>query len=307
MGSSKSTSGGGGGRSKSKARKTPVQTYEQFKTPEGRSAAVQRQQKILDSTRTKTGAFANQEKDLKKAGYTLSADKSSVLKNGKTVAGVTSTGSLFSGSKEVSNIIKSSQPKTVDQTKPMSEAERATTRIATSLETMGRLEQLDEPSKAREAEIQKALNYGRGVQPAPTVLDPTRIVASTPTLSELGGDIKRGLVGGTAPSVPYLKKGYQPEPVKGLIPTVVNAAISGSLSPIGAIMKGVSSSGFFSYGDGKDSGTTATTAPETTTEFAESEAEAERKRKLAGSLVSSATKGRSLFQIRGRTISGGMA
>ena len=306
MGSSKSTSGGGGG-SKSKARKTPVQTYESFKTPEGRTAAVERQKAILASTRTTTGAFANQEKDLKKAGYTLSADKSTVLKDGKTVAGVTSTGGLFSGSKEVSNIIKSSQPKTVDQTKPMSEAERATTRIATSLETMGRLEQLDEPSKAREAEIQKALNYGRGVQPAPTVLDPTRIVASTPTLSELGGDIKRGLVGGTAPSVPYLKKGYQPEPVKGLIPTVVNAAISGSLSPIGAIMKGVSSSGFFSYGDGKDSGTTATTAPETTTEFAESEAEAERKRKLAGSLVSSATKGRSLFQIRGRTISGGMA
>ena len=181
MGSSKSTSGGGGG-SKSKARKTPVQTYESFKTPEGRAAAVERQKAILASTRTTTGAFANQEKDLKKAGYTLSADKSTVLKDGKTVAGVTSTGGLFSGSKEVSNIIKSSQPKTVDQTKPMSEAERATTRIATSLETMGRLEQLDEPSKAREAEIQKALNYGRGVQPAPTVLDPTRIVASTPTL-----------------------------------------------------------------------------------------------------------------------------
>ena len=70
MGSSKSTSGGGGG-SKRKAKKTPVQTYEQFKTPEGRSAAVQRQQKILDSTRTKTGAFANQEADLKKAEVKL--------------------------------------------------------------------------------------------------------------------------------------------------------------------------------------------------------------------------------------------
>ena len=307
MGSSKSTSGGGGG-SKSKARKTPVQTYESFKTPEGRAAAVERQKAILASTRTTTGAFANQEAELKKAGYKLNEKKDTVLtKDGKTVAGVTNTGGLFSGSKKVTDIIKSSQPKTVDQTKPMSEAERATTRIATSLETMGRLEQLDEPSKAREAEIQKALNYGRGVQPAPTVLDPTRIVASTPTLKELGKDIERAAFGGTAPSVPYLKKGYQPQPVKGLIPTVINAAISGSLSPIGAIMKGVSSSGFFSYGDGKDSGTTATTAPETTTEFAESEAEAERKRKLAGSLVSSATKGRSLFQIRGRTISGGMA
>ena len=189
MGSSTSTAGGGG-----RSRKTPVQTYEQFKTPEGAAAAVERQKAILASTKTKTGAFANQEAALKKAGFTLSADKSSVLKNGKTVAGVTGTGGLYSGSKEVSDIIKSSQPRTVDQTRSMSDVERQTTRIATSLETMGRLEQLDEPSKAREAEIQKALNYGRGVQPAPTVLDPTRIVASTPTLRELGGDIARAVV-----------------------------------------------------------------------------------------------------------------
>jgi len=294
MGSSKSTAGGGGG-SKSKARKTPVQTYESFKTPEGRTAAVERQKAILASTRTTTGAFANQEKDLKKAGYTLSA--------GKTVAGVTSTGGLFSGSKEVSNIIKSSQPKTVDQTKPMSEAERATTRIATSLETMGRLEQLDEPSKAREAEIQKALNYGRGVQPAPTVLDPTRIVASTPTLSEVGGDIGRALVGGTAPSVPYLKKGYQPEPVKGLIPTIIEKGIT----PGAILFNAVKGTGFFQFGDSGNDSKQTTNTTQLTEEFAESEAEAERKRKLAGSLVSSATKGRSLFQIRGRTISGGMA
>ena len=346
MGSSKSTSGGGGGggkktktttgttkpgtsggfkpvegssnlkqaakpkpepkKSVSKAKKTPVQTYESFKTPEGRTAAVERQKAILASTRTTTGAFANQEKDLKKAGYTLSADKSTVLKDGKTVAGVTSTGGLFSGSKEVSNIIKSSQPKTVDQTKPMSKEEREKLRETTSLETMGRLEQLDEPSKAREAEIQKALNYGRGVQPAPTVLDPTRIVASTPTLSELGGDIKRGLVGGTAPSVPYLKKGYQPEPVKGLIPTVIDAAATGALSPTLSIFNAIRGNKFFTSKDDSQT-TTTTTTPETTTEFAESEAEAERKRKLAGSLVSSATKGRSLFQIKGRTISGGMA
>lgn len=298
MGAEKSTS----------SRKTPVQTYEQFKTPEGRSAAVQRQQKILDSTRTKTGAFANQEKDLKKAGYTLSADKSSVLKNGKTVAGVTSTGSLFSGSKEVSNIIKSSQPKTVDQTKPMTEAERATKRIATSLETMGRLEQLDEPSKAREAQIQRSLNYGRGVQPAPTVLDPTRIVASTPTLSEVGGDIKRGLVGGTAPSVPYLKKGYQPEPVKGLIPTITDAAVSGGLSPTYQLLK--SGVGFFQNGgdNDRDDSTTTTTAPPSK-EFSDiQEADRIRKKKLlAGGGASDLAKGRSLFQTRNRTITSGMA
>jgi len=302
MGSSKSTSGGGG--SKSKARKTPVQTYESFKTPEGRTAAVERQKAILASTKTTTGAFANQEAELKKAGYKLNEKKDTVLtKDGKTVAGVTNTGGLFSGSKKVTDIIKSSQPKTVDQTKPMSEAERATTRIATSLETMGRLEQLDEPSKAREAEIQKALNYGRGVQPAPTVLDPTRIVASTPTLKELGKDIERAAFGGTAPSVPYLKKGYQPEPVKGLIPTIIEKGIT----PGAILFNAVKGTGFFQFGDSGNDSKQTTTTTQPTEEFAESEAEAERKRKLAGSLVSSATKGRSLFQIRGRTISGGMA
>lgn len=300
MGSSRSASSGGG----RKSRKTPVQTYEQFKTPEGRAAAIERQKAILASTRTKTGAFANQEKELKKAGYTLSADKSSVLKNGKTVAGVTSTGGLYSGSKEVSNIIKKSQPKTVDQTKPMTPAERATTRIATSLETMGRLEQLDEPSKAREAEIQKALNYGRGVQPAPTVLDPTRVVASTPTLSEVGGDIVRGMVGGTAPSVPYLKKGYQPEPVKGLIPTVVDAAVSGAFSPTVQLLRsGVS---FFQNAGSDDSkDTTTTTVPETTQEFAESEAERKaRLAKVQGAAMSAAS--RNLFAASKKTIKGQM-
>jgi hypothetical protein len=190
-----------------------------------------------------------------------------------------------------------------------------------------------EVSKKREAELQKAANYGRGVkfvEASPTVKGLTqkggkpvyrtgvtaqdftgRITANEPTLRELGGDIARGLVGGQAPDPGYTGEfsKYTPKPqkVKGLIPTVIDAAISGSLSPVGAIMKGVSSSGFFSYGDGKDSGTTATTAPETTTEFAESEAEANRKKKLAGSLVSSATKGRSLFSTKARTISGGMA
>jgi hypothetical protein len=305
MGSSTSTSSGGGG---SKSRKTPVQTYEQFKTPEGRTAAVQRQQKILDSTRTSTGAFANQEAELVKAGYKLNEKKNAVLtQDGKTVAGVTSTGSLFSGSKKVTDIIKSSQPKTVDQFKAMSKADRQTNRIATSLETMSALEQLDEPSKAREARIQKSLNYGRGVQFAPTVLDPTRIVASTPTLSEVGGDIMRGLGGGTAPSVPYLKKGYQPEPVKGLIPTVVNAAISGSLSPITAIMKGVSSSGFFSYGDSKDSGSNQNNTTPPSKEFGDIK-EADRiarKNKLAGGGASDAIKGRSLFQIGSNLTFGG--
>ena len=132
------------------------------------------------------------------------------------------------------------------------------------------------------------------------------LTAKAPTLKELGGDIARGLVGYN--TLEYTDESNVPTMVKkkGLIPTVLDAAIGGKLSPISALTSAVTSN-FFSYGDSKDSGTTPTTAPETTTEFAESEAEAERKKKLAGSLVSSTTKGRSLFQIRGRTISGGMA
>jgi hypothetical protein len=301
MGSSKSTAGGGG-----KSRKTPVQTYESFKKPEDRTAAVERQKAILASTRTTTGAFANQEAELTKAGYKLSEDKSSVLtKDGKTVAGVTSTGSLFSGSKKVTDIIKSSQPKTVDQTKPMSDMERTTTRIATSLETMGRLEQLDEPSKAREAEIQKALNYGRGVQPAPTVLDPTRIVASTPTLSEVGGDIGRAIVGGTAPSVPYLKAGYQPEKVKGIldIDTITNT-LKNLPTPGKLLLQGI---GMIT--GGRDEKKQSQPVYEGTTEFVdqykESLARARENKRAAILSASQATKGRSLFQIGSNLTFGG--
>jgi len=206
-----------------------------------------------------------------------------------------------------------------------------------------------EVSKKREAELQKAANYGRGVQfieSTPVVkgltqyrkddkgnvlLDPVtkkpltkavlktgataadytgRIIANEPTLKELGGDIARGLVGGQAPDPGYTgefsKYTPKPQPVKGLIPTVLDAAIGGKLSPVTAITKAIGTN-FFSYSGGDKSESPTTTAPETTTEFAESEAEADRKKKLAGSLVSSATKGRSLFSTKARTISGGMA
>ena len=294
MGSSKSTSS-------SKPRR---QTYEQFKTPESSQAAINRQKAILASTKTKTGAFANQEADLKKAGYTLSADKSSILKDGRTVAGVTGSGQLFSGSKQVSDIIKKSQPTKIDQTKSMSAGSRAGMRAATSIETMQRLEQLDEPSKARESNIQAALNYGRGVQPSPTVLDPTRIVASTPTMKELGGDIMRGVMGGTAPSVSYLKKGYQAEPIKGLIPTITDAAMTGALSPTYQLLK--SGVGFFQRDDAPEA-PTGIVRPTESQEFADAQAEEKRKKKLAGSLDSSIAKGRSLFGTQARTITGGMA
>lgn len=111
-----------------------------------------------------------------------------------------------------------------------------------------------EISKAREAELQRAANAGRGVQylaPNPyvkgltqkggqPVLNPNgsftgRIVANQPTLGEVGGDIMRGLFGGQAKTPSYINspttasgtptstfRQYTPEPeaVQGLIPAV---------------------------------------------------------------------------------------
>lgn len=203
------------------ARKTPVQTYEQFKTPEGREAALQRQKKIKESTTTKTGAFANQEAELTKAGFKLSEDKSSVLtKDGKTVAGVTDSGQLFSGSKKVTDIIKSSQPTKVDQTKAMSSKDRQSLREVTTQQVLSDLSTSTggEVSKLKESQLQKSLNYGRGIQYSPTILDPTRTTASTPTLSEVGGDMMRAVFGGTAKQkIPGLSVAYQPMKTEGIL------------------------------------------------------------------------------------------
>jgi hypothetical protein len=216
MGADTAGKSSGGG-----ARTTPVQTYEQFKTPEGREAALQRQKKIKESTTTKTGAFANQEAELTKAGYKLSEDKSSVLtKDGKTVAGVTDSGQLFSGSKKVTDIIKKSQPKTFDQTKSMSKDERQLMREGTTYSVLNDLSTSSggEVSKLKESQLQKSLNYGRGIQYSPTVLDPTRTVASTPTLKEFGGDIARAAFGGQAKqTIPGLSVAYQPMKTEGIL------------------------------------------------------------------------------------------
>lgn len=93
-----------------------------------------------------------------------------------------------------------------------------------------------EISKKREAELQKSANYGRGLQLVKDLRSGgSRVVASAPTLGELGGDIVRGLVGGQAKEPSYLKtsttdpgtktvdyKQYTPKPekVKGLIPAI---------------------------------------------------------------------------------------
>jgi hypothetical protein len=187
-----------------------------------------------------------------------------------------------------------------------------------------------EVSKKREAELQKAANYGRGVQfveASPTVKGLTqkggkpvyrtgvtaqdftgRITANEPTLRELGGDIVRGLVGGQAPDPGYTGEYSQylpkPQKVKGLIPTVLDAAISGKLSPIAAAIN--VGSNFFSYGDsgGKETTTTTTEATQPSTEFAESEAK--RKARLAqiqGAAMGEAS--RKFIQASKRTFGGG--
>ena len=189
-----------------------------------------------------------------------------------------------------------------------------------------------EISKKKEAELQKAADYGRGVQfietspvvkgltqkggkpvfkTGATAADYTgRITANAPTLKELGGDIVRGLVGGQAPDPGYTgeysKYLPKPQPVKGLIPTVIDAAIGGKLSPISAITSAISTN-FFSYGDNKNNQTTTTTPTTSTQEFADAEAAKKAKQKLAGSLVTDTAKGRSLFGVKARTIVGGMS
>ena len=120
-----------------------------------------------------------------------------------------------------------------------------------------------EISKAREAELQKAANFGRGVQllpPSTTVEGLTqaggqpvmltnpnfqpRIVANQPTLAETGGDIVRGLFGGqaerpffTSPDAPpgretgmdFANMVPAPERTQGIIPALINKGGIGGL------------------------------------------------------------------------------
>jgi hypothetical protein len=120
-----------------------------------------------------------------------------------------------------------------------------------------------EISKAREAELQRAANFGRGVQllpPSTTVEGLTqaggqpvmltnpnfqpRIVANQPTLAEAGGDIVRGLFGGqaerpifTSPDAPpgretdldFANMVPAPERTEGIIPTILKTGGIGGI------------------------------------------------------------------------------
>ena len=135
-------------------------------------------------------------------------------------------------------------------------AERQRQREDNTAQLMENIMTGGEISKAREAELQKAANFGRGVQlllPSTTVQGLTqaggqpvmltnpnfqpRIVANQPTLGEAGRDIVRGLFGGqaerpifTSPDAPptmdtgmdFANMVPAPERTQGIIPALVN-------------------------------------------------------------------------------------
>ena len=129
-----------------------------------------------------------------------------------------------------------------------------------------------------------------------------QLTAQAPTLRQLGGDIARGAMG--YKTIEYVDDKPTMVQKKGLIPSVLEAAISGKFSPIAqAINVG---SNFFSYGDGgsKETTTTTTEATQPSTEFAESEAK--RKARLAqiqGAAMTDAS--RKFIQASKRTFGGG--
>ncbi len=145
-------------------------------------------------------------------------------------------------------------------------AERQRQREDNTAELMENILTGGEISKAREAELQRAANAGRGVTflpGSPTVQGLTqgdgqpvfrtgttaqdftgRIVANEPTLGEVGGDIIRGLFGGqadrpifTSPDAPpgretgldFANMVPAPERTQGIIPAIVNTGGVGGL------------------------------------------------------------------------------
>jgi len=142
-------------------------------------------------------------------------------------------------------------------------AERQRQREDNTAELMENILTGGEISKTREAELQRAANFGRGVQllpPSTTVEGLTqaggqpvmltnpnfqpRIVANQPTLAEAGGDIVRGLFGGqaerpifTSPDAPpgretgldFANMVPTPERVQGLVPALVNTGGIGGI------------------------------------------------------------------------------
>lgn len=112
-----------------------------------------------------------------------------------------------------------------------------------------------------------------------TILSKTvpQLTAKAPTLRQLGGDIARGAMGYN--SIKYIDDKPTMVKTEGVIPSLVSAAITGNLSPIGLVMRGVEKSGFFSYGDGKDTTTKTTQPSQESTEINQTNAIAENDRR----------------------------
>ena len=211
MGSkSKSSSGGGGNRGK-----VLQQDYSSFKTPEATKAALNRQKNILDRNRTSTGAFANQADDLRNAGYTLNDTRDKVMSpTGGTIAGINKNNQLFSGSQNVSNILRNNLPRN-----PYED------RVANTDNVLNQIYGLDEMSKFGEEQINRAFDGGRGVKFAnnPNPADPFRVTSSQPTFLEMLGDVGRALGGGTAEqTIPDLSIALQPRNKEGIIGQLFN-------------------------------------------------------------------------------------
>jgi hypothetical protein len=143
-----------------------------------------------------------------------------------------------------------------------------------------------------------------------TILSKTtpQLTATAPTLKQLGGDISRGLMGYS--SIKYIDDKPTMVKTEGVIPSLVSAAITGNLSPIGLVMRGVQKSGFFSYGDGKDAGTNQTTQQtemNTTNDIADNDRKMRLEKRLALSKAgASSDKSRPFLTIKSRGFGGTM-
>jgi hypothetical protein len=188
----------------------PVQDYSSFKTPASQQAALNRQRNILDRNRTSTGAFANQADAIRKAGYTLNDTMDTVYSpSGGTIAGINKNNQLFSGSRDLSNIITGNL-----NSNPYED------RVANTYNVLDRVYDLDEMSKYGEEKINRAFDAGRGIKFAnnPNPADPFRVTSSTPGFTELLGDMGRGLFGGTAKqTIPDLSIANQPRYQQGIV------------------------------------------------------------------------------------------
>ena len=249
MGSkSKSSNKGGGNRGK-----VLQQDYSSFKTPEATKAALNRQKNILDRNRTSTGAFANQADDLRNAGYTLNDTRDKVMSpTGGTIAGINKNNQLFSGSREVSDILQRNLPQNVSKDR-VANTNNVLNQIYGGTQGVSPqypeyedkilrdkrgdqdkfsfyggvkgIDSLDEMSKFGEEQINRAFDGGRGVKFAnnPNPADPFRVTSSQPTFLEMLGDVGRALGGGTAEqTIPDLSIALQPRNKEGIIGQLFN-------------------------------------------------------------------------------------